>query len=299
MSDTVPVEVIIPALNEEGAIGAVVRGLLARGAARVIVVDNGSTDATARIAREAGAVVVAEPLRGYGRACLAGIAALQYEGIVVIADGDGCDDPADLPEFWRPSAPMRPISAWAPGWLALRTRRVAVPLPFWQLVGGGRHAPLFWPACDGHGALPRHSAQRAGATAHARAELRLERGNAGESRTRRTARGGGRRELPKTHDRRLEDHRQRTEVTRSRSGHPRVHSQISAAGSELSASSPQPCRRFTRSPALMPYRCAAPKTVVGQPTIHPAAANTPAYIPPTESRAEMSHGNSTGTIGCR
>ena len=64
---------MIPCLNEEDAIAGVVREVLAQGVDEVIVVDNGSTDATAARAREAGARVVSEPTRGYGRACAAGL----------------------------------------------------------------------------------------------------------------------------------------------------------------------------------------------------------------------------------
>jgi glycosyltransferase involved in cell wall biosynthesis len=93
------VTAIIPALNEEGSIGAVVSGLLQYGADEVVVVDNGSTDSTAGAAYEAGARVVTEDRRGYGSACLAGIKAIEETDIVVFADGDGCDDPADLPSL--------------------------------------------------------------------------------------------------------------------------------------------------------------------------------------------------------
>ncbi len=95
--DAAHVSVIIPALNEEEPISAVVRECLATGLPNeVIVVDNGSSDRTAERAREAGARVVAEPKPGYGRACMAGIRALSPESdIVVFLDGDG----SDCPEF--------------------------------------------------------------------------------------------------------------------------------------------------------------------------------------------------------
>lgn len=96
------VTAIIPALNEEGSIGPVVTGLLECGADEVIVVDNDSTDATPNVAHRAGARVVAEHKRGYGSACLAGIGALGETDIVVFADGDGCDDPCDLPALLEP-----------------------------------------------------------------------------------------------------------------------------------------------------------------------------------------------------
>lgn len=89
---------IIPCLDEEPAIGPVVEALLAildPVRDRVIVVDNGSRDRTAQVALAAGAQVVSEPRRGYGRACLAGVAAAG-DGIAVFLDGDGADHPADL-----------------------------------------------------------------------------------------------------------------------------------------------------------------------------------------------------------
>ncbi len=70
------VSVVIPCLNEEEPIAGVVRDVLAQGVDEVIVVDNGSTDRTAAEAAAAGARVVAEPKRGYGRACAAGVKAL-------------------------------------------------------------------------------------------------------------------------------------------------------------------------------------------------------------------------------
>jgi glycosyltransferase involved in cell wall biosynthesis len=91
------VSVVIPALNEEEPIAGVVQAVAAtRVPTEVIVVDNGSTDRSAERAHTAGARVVAEPRRGYGRACAAGIRALSPEcDIIVFLDGDG----SDCPEF--------------------------------------------------------------------------------------------------------------------------------------------------------------------------------------------------------
>jgi glycosyltransferase involved in cell wall biosynthesis len=91
------VSVIIPALNEEEPIAGVIREVAAtKIPAEIVVVDNGSTDETAKRAHVAGARVIAEPRRGYGRACAAGVAALRSEcEIVVFLDGDG----SDCPEF--------------------------------------------------------------------------------------------------------------------------------------------------------------------------------------------------------
>ncbi len=89
------ISVVIPALNEEEPIAAVVRDCLATGLpAEVIIVDNGSTDRTAECAQTAGARIVSEPTPGYGRACAAGICALSPEcDIIVFLDGDGSDCP--------------------------------------------------------------------------------------------------------------------------------------------------------------------------------------------------------------
>jgi len=99
----VNVALIIPALNEAEALGGVL-GRLPRGCvSEVIVVDNGSTDATARVAADAGARVVHEARRGYGAACWAGVAALR-DGVEVVAflDGDGSQRPEELPRVLRP-----------------------------------------------------------------------------------------------------------------------------------------------------------------------------------------------------
>jgi len=97
------IALIIPARDEEEAIGATLDGLHAAGLAQVVVVDNGSTDRTAEVARQHGAQVVHEPRRGYGQACLAGIAALGADiTLVAFMDADGSDDPADLRRLLEP-----------------------------------------------------------------------------------------------------------------------------------------------------------------------------------------------------
>ncbi|GLK70140.1 glycosyltransferase family 2 protein [Ancylobacter dichloromethanicus] len=99
------VAVVIPCLDEEEAIAAVVREVLAEGVGEVIVVDNGSRDDTAGQAAAAGARVVSQPLRGYGRACAAGLAAVRPEtDIVCFLDGDGSDVPAFLSAVVEPVA---------------------------------------------------------------------------------------------------------------------------------------------------------------------------------------------------
>jgi glycosyltransferase involved in cell wall biosynthesis len=90
------VSAIIPCLDEETAIGQVVAAVLAQNVSEIIVVDGGSRDGTAERAKAAGACVVVEPRRGYGRAIQAGIAAVRDDAeILVFLDGDG-SDPAEL-----------------------------------------------------------------------------------------------------------------------------------------------------------------------------------------------------------
>jgi len=96
------VYVVIPALNEAESLPGVLRALPR--VDRCVVVDNGSTDDTARVAREAGAEVVLAPRRGYGSAVLAGMAHFRDDppDVLVILDADHADPPEALPRLVQP-----------------------------------------------------------------------------------------------------------------------------------------------------------------------------------------------------
>jgi glycosyltransferase involved in cell wall biosynthesis len=128
------VSVVIPCLDEQEPIGGVVREVLTQGVDEVIVVDNGSRDATAQRAREAGACVVAELMRGYGRACAAGVAQVRSDAdIVCFLDGDGSDVPQFIADVVGPVA--RGEADFVMG-SRLRGRREAGSMTPQQLVAG-------------------------------------------------------------------------------------------------------------------------------------------------------------------
>ena len=97
------VSVIIAALNEEAAIAGVIESVPKNLANEIVVVDNGSKDRTAEVARAAGARVVKEPVPGYGRAFRAGLRSISPEcEIVVFLDGDGSDYPEMMDRLVNP-----------------------------------------------------------------------------------------------------------------------------------------------------------------------------------------------------
>lgn len=96
------ISVIIPVLNEQDAIESVLGDIPADLVTEVIVADNGSTDRTATLAEAMGARVVRENRRGYGWACLAGMAAVEVPDIVVFLDGDYSDHPDEMPLLIAP-----------------------------------------------------------------------------------------------------------------------------------------------------------------------------------------------------
>ena len=98
----VRVSVVIPTHNEAQSIGRVLADLPADIVTEVLVVDSNSTDGTPEIAAKMGARVLHEPLRGYGRACLTGLAAANSPDVVVFLDGDYSDRPDELPLLLAP-----------------------------------------------------------------------------------------------------------------------------------------------------------------------------------------------------
>jgi glycosyltransferase involved in cell wall biosynthesis len=99
MSERLTATIVIPCLNEEAAIGPCVRQIVDTIAGNtlpidittIMVVDNGSSDETAQVANDAGATVIRESMRGYGRACLTGVEAAGNVDLIILMDGDGSD----------------------------------------------------------------------------------------------------------------------------------------------------------------------------------------------------------------
>lgn len=103
MNELTVVSAIIPCLDEESAIGQVVAAVLAQHVGEVVVVDGGSRDRTVERAEAAGARVIVEPQRGYGRAIQAGIANVRDDAdILVFLDGDGSDVAEFIPDLVAP-----------------------------------------------------------------------------------------------------------------------------------------------------------------------------------------------------
>lgn len=96
------VSVIIPTYNEAQAIGRVLADVPSDLVSEVLVVDSNSIDGTAEIARKMGARVIQETRRGYGRACLTGLANVSSPDIIVFLDGDYSDRPSELPVLLAP-----------------------------------------------------------------------------------------------------------------------------------------------------------------------------------------------------
>jgi len=102
MPDRPRVAVVIPTLNEEEPIAEVIRAIPRTAVDEVIVADSGSEDRTVERAHAAGARVIVERRRGYGRACAAGARAARDCGVIVFLDGDGSDRPELVPLLLAP-----------------------------------------------------------------------------------------------------------------------------------------------------------------------------------------------------
>ena len=133
------VSVIIPTHNEAQAIGRVLADLPSDLIAEVIVVDSNSTDGTPEIAAGLGARVIQEPRRGYGQACLTGLATANSPDIVVFLDGDYSDRPSELPILLDPI-----IQGYADITLGSRLgeHRIPTALPWHQAFGNRLAAGL-------------------------------------------------------------------------------------------------------------------------------------------------------------
>lgn len=133
------VSVIIPTRNEAGAIERVLADLPRDSAMEVIVVDSNSNDGTPEIAARMGARVIREPRRGYGRACLTGMAVADSPDVVVFLDGDYSDRPSELPLLL---APIHDGSADIVLGARLHERISAGALPWHQAFGNRLAAGL-------------------------------------------------------------------------------------------------------------------------------------------------------------
>jgi glycosyltransferase involved in cell wall biosynthesis len=135
----VRVSVIIPTHNEAQAIERVLADLPSELVNEVIVVDSNSVDETREIALRMGARVVREPRRGYGRACLTGLAAANSPDVIVFLDGDYSDRPSELPILLAPIIEGRADITIGS---RLHERRSAGALPWYQVFGNRLAAGL-------------------------------------------------------------------------------------------------------------------------------------------------------------
>jgi glycosyltransferase involved in cell wall biosynthesis len=139
------ISVVIPALNEEESIGLVLNDIPGNIVKEIIVVDNGSYDNTATVAENGGAIVIIEPLKGYGSACLRGISMLNKDTeIVVFLDADYSDYPQDIHTIIKPIITGK--AEMVIGSRLLGTREKGALLP--QAIFGNKLATfllwLFW-----------------------------------------------------------------------------------------------------------------------------------------------------------
>jgi glycosyltransferase involved in cell wall biosynthesis len=161
------VDVVIPAFNEEGSIGLVVKDIPKDLVRNIVVVDNNSTDGTAKAAEAQGAIVVSEKEQGYGAACLRGLETIRnlsvQPDIVVFLDADHSDYPEEMPLLIKPilndgvalvigsrSAGVREKGAMMPqqifgNWLATKMMKVLYKADFTDL---GPFRAITWEALE-------------------------------------------------------------------------------------------------------------------------------------------------------
>lgn len=161
------VDVVIPAFNEEGSIGLVVKDIPKDLVRNIVVVDNNSTDGTAKAAEAQGAIVVSEKEQGYGAACLRGLETIRNSelkpDIVVFLDADHSDYPEEMPLLINPilqdgvalvigsrSIGVREKGAMMPqqvfgNWLATRMMKVLYKADFTDL---GPFRAITWEALE-------------------------------------------------------------------------------------------------------------------------------------------------------
>lgn len=131
------VTAIIPAINEAGSIANVIREIPAGSVDEIIVVDGGSKDKTAEIARAAGARTIVQTGRGYGLACWTGAQAAQGD-VLVFLNGDHSERPAEIPQVLAPL-----LNDQADLVLGARTHWAGA-LPVHQVVGNRVAVTLIW-----------------------------------------------------------------------------------------------------------------------------------------------------------
>jgi glycosyltransferase involved in cell wall biosynthesis len=143
----VRVSVVIPTLNEAASIGLVLADIPRDDVVEILVVDGGSADGTPEIAVRGGARIVREPRRGYGRACLTGLAHTVAPDVVVFLDGDYSDRPAEMPLLL---APLRAGQADLVIGSRLAGTRMPDAMPWHAVVGNRLVAWLLGIVCGVH-----------------------------------------------------------------------------------------------------------------------------------------------------
>ncbi len=139
------ISIIIPALNEEESIGLVLNDIPGNIAREIIVVDNGSHDNTVTVAKNLGAKVMLEPLKGYGSACLRGISVLKKDtDIVVFLDADYSDYPQDIHTILKPILTGKAEMVIGSRMLGMREKGALLPQAFFGNKLAAFLIRLFW-----------------------------------------------------------------------------------------------------------------------------------------------------------